>query len=390
MLRYASFIFRSSLRNRRRSLLTIASIAVSLCLLGVLMAMYTVLFLNTEATPAQALRLVVHHRVSITQPLPVSFEQRIRQVPGVRDVMVWQWFGGVYKDARDPKNFFARIVVEPDHFFNIRSELVMPEDQKQQFVRIRSGCIIGRKLADRLNMKIGDKVNITGDIFPVNPELTIVGIYSDPTDTEEESLYFNYLYLREAMGGNNRQDLIGALSVEADTPDNVPRIANAIDEMFANSPYPTKTESEKAFQLSFIAFLGNLKLFLAAICGAVTFTILLVSANTISMSVRERVREVGVLKTLGFSRGAILGMIIGEAVVIAGIGGLLGALMAGGLCTMVRTMPYTAMFFRNLFFTPGVGFTALATALLIGVISSFVPAYSASRTSIIDSLRYAG
>src|SRR5579884_2639080 len=390
MLRYASFIFRSSLRNRRRSLLTIASIAVSLCLLGVLMAMYTVLFLSTDATPAQALRLVVHHRVSITQPLPVSFEQRIRQVPGVRDAMIWQWFGGVYKDARDPKNFFARLVVEPDHFFNIRSELTMPEDEKQQFIHMRSGCIVGRKLANRLNFKIGDKVNIQGDIFPVNPELTIVGIYDDPTDTEEESLYFNYQYLREALGGNSQQDLIGALSVEADNPNDVPKVAQTIDDMFANSPYPTKTESEKAFQLSFIAFLGNLKLFLAAICGAVTFTILLVSANTISMSVRERVREVGVLKTLGFTRGSILGIIIGEAVVIAAIGGVVGSLMAGGLCTMVRNFPYTAAFFRNLFFTPGVAATALATAVLIGFVSSFVPAYGASRTSIIDSLRYAG
>src|SRR5579884_2800760 len=390
MLRYFSFIFRSSLRNRRRSLLTIASIAVSLCLLGVLMAMYTVLFLSTDATPAKALRLVVHHRVSITQPLPFAFEQRIRQVPGVRDVMVWQWFGGVYKDARDPKNFFARLVVEPDHFFNIRSELTMPEDQKQQFMHMRSGCIVGRKLADRMNFKIGDKVPIQGDIFPVNPELTVVGIYSDPTNTEEESLYFNYQYLREALGGNSQQDLIGALSVEANKPSDVPAVAQAIDDLFANSPYPTKTESEKAFQLSFLSFLGNLKLFLAAICGAVTFTILLVSANTISMSVRERVREVGVLKTLGFTRGAILGMIIGEAIVIAALGGVLGSLMAGGLCGFVRNFAYTAAFFHNLFFTPAVAATALATALLIGALSSLLPAWNASRTSIIDALRYAG
>jgi len=390
MLRYLSFVFKSSLRNRRRSVLTVSSIAVSLCLLGVLMAMYTVLFLSNEATPAQALRLVVHHRVSITQPLPVAFEQQIRRIPGVRDVMIWQWFGGVYKDARDPNNFFARLVVEPDHFFNIRSELTMPEDQKQQFLKMRSACIVGKKLADKLHFKIGDRIVIQGDIFPVNPELTVVGIYSDPTNTEEESLYFNYLYLREALGGNSQQDLIGALSVEADNAKDVPRIADAIDNTFANSQYPTKTESEKAFQLSFIAFLGNLKLFLAAICGAVTFTILLVSANTISMSVRERVREVGVLKTLGFTRGSILGIIIGEAVVISAIGGVLGGLMAFGLCSFVRNFPYTEMFFRNLFFTPGVAATAFATALLIGFVSSFVPAYGASRTSIIDSLRYAG
>src|SRR5579884_2351678 len=375
MSRYLSFIFKSSVRNRRRSLLTVASIAVSLCLLGVLMAMYTVLFLSNEATPAQALRLVVHHRVSITQPLPESFEQKIRQVPGVRDVMLWQWFGGVYKDARDPNNFFARLAVEPDHFFNIRSELVMPEDQKQQFIHIRSGCIIGRKLAERLHLHLGDKIPIQGDIFPVNPELTVVGIYTDPTGVEEDSLYFNYLYVREALGPvRPDRDMVGAFLTQVDNANDVPRVAQAIDDTFATSPFPTKTESEKAFQLSFISFLGNLKLFLAAICGAVTFTILLVSANTISMSVRERVREVGVLKTLGFTRESILGMIIGEAVVIAAVGGVAGSLLAAALCGLVRNFAYTAAFFRNLSFSPGVAAVALATAVLVGLISSFVPA----------------
>jgi len=388
MFRYLSFIVKSGLRNRRRSTLTIASIAVSLCLLGVLMAMYRVLFLSNDPSPAQALRLVTHHKVSITQPMPSAFGDRIRQVPGVRDAMIWQWFGGVYKDARDPNNFFARFAIEPERLFRIRSEMQIPDDQKQAFGRLRTGCIAGRELAQKFHWKLGDHIDIVGDIYPVTLELTLAGIYDDPLDND--SLYFNNEYLRQSMLNTGREDEVGAFSVQAETPGDVPRVAKAIDDMFAQSPYPTKTESEKGFQLSFIAFLGNLRLFLAAICGAVTFTILLVSANTISMSVRERVREVGILKTLGFTRGNILNIIIGEAVFIAFAGGIVGSLMAAGLCGAVRNFPYTEMFFRNLTFAPSVAAAAIGVALLIGFASSFVPAWGASRTSILDSLRYAG
>ncbi|MGA2184265.1 MAG: FtsX-like permease family protein [Bryobacteraceae bacterium] len=385
MFRHLSFIVKSGLRNRRRSVLTIASIAVSLCLLGVLMAMYRALFLSDEPSPAQALRMVVHHKVSLTVPLVSAFEARIRQIPGVRAVSAYQWFGGVYKE---PRNFFARLAVEPDEFFRIKSELQLPEDQKQAFQHLRTGCIAGVTLAKKYNWKLGDRITIVGDIFPFNAELTLVGIYNDPEDTD--TLFLNNEYIRQAMQGTRREDLVGAFWVQADNAADVPRVSKAIDDEFANSPYPTKTESEKAFALSFISFLGNLKLFLAAICGAVTFTILLVSANTISMSVRERVREVGILKTLGFTTGNILNIIVGEAVFIAGAGGVLGALLAAGLCDGVRRMPTTAMFFQNLTFSSGVAAAALGVALFIGLVSSLVPAWGAAKTSILDSLRYTG
>ena len=296
MFRHLSFIVKSGLRNRRRSMLTIVSIAVSLCLLGVLMAMYRALFLSDEPSPAQALRMVVHHKVSLTVPLVSAFEARIRQIPGVKAVSAYQWFGGTYKE---PKNFFARLAVEPDEFFKLKSELQLPDDQKQAFQHLRTAAIAGVTLANKYGWKVGDRITIVGDIWPFTLELTLVGIYNDPEDTE--TLFFNDEYIRQAMQGTGREDLVGAFWVQADSAADVPVIAKAIDDQFANSPYPTKTESEKAFALSFISFLGNLRLFLAAICGAVTFTILLVSANTISMSVRERVREVGVLKTLGFT-----------------------------------------------------------------------------------------
>jgi putative ABC transport system permease protein len=385
MFRHLSFIVKSGLRNRRRSALTILSIAVSLCLLGVLMAMYRALFLSDQPSPAQALRLIVHHKVSLTVPLISSFQARIGQIPGVRAVSAYQWFGGVYKD---PKNFFARLAVDPDQFFQLKPELQMPEDQKQAFLHLRTGAIAGVTLAKKYNWKLGDRITIVGDIFPFNPELTLVGIYNDPEDTD--TLFFNNEYIRQAMLNTDRADQIGAFWVQADSAADVPRVAKAIDDEFANSPYPTKTESEKAFALSFISFLGNLRLFLAAICGAVTFTILLVSANTISMSVRERVREVGILKTLGFTTGNILSIIVGEAVFIAAAGGVLGSFMAAFLCDSVKSFPMTAGFFHDLAFTSGVAAAAMGVAIFIGLVSSLVPAWGASKTSILDSLRYTG
>ena len=389
-MRYLSLILKNSLRNRRRSILTIGSIAVSLCILGVLIAMYRAMFLG-DATPAQALRLVTRHRVSLTQPIPIYYRDKIKVIPGVRDIMSWQWFGGTYKDNRDPKNMFPRFATDPDHFFNVMPEYQIPEDQKVAFQRERTGCVITRTLANQLNMKLGDRVTLVGDIFPVTLELKVVGIYDDPEKTS--LLYFSREYLRETLGaGNRNQDLVGAFLVQADSAEDVPRIAATIDHEFESSPFPTKSESEKAFQLSFASFLGNLKLFIMAICGAVTFTILLVSGNTISMSVRERIREVGILKTLGYRPGAILGIILGEAAFISLIGGLLGSLLASAMCTMISHSP-AANFMAGLStlgITPLVGVISMGVALLIGLVSSFLPAWAASRTTILDALRYAG
>jgi len=390
MLRYLGLIVKSSIRNRRRSTLTIASIAVSLCILGVLMAMYRALFYS-EATPSEALRLVCRHRVSLTQSMPISYGQKIERIPGVKEVMVWQWFGGTYKDSRDPNNFFARFGIEPARLFNIYPEYRIPEDQKNAFQRERTACIVSKSLADKLNFKVGDRITLLGDIFPVNLELKVAGIFAQPDSGE--LLYFNREYLREAMGASNpRSDEIGAFLVQASSANDVPRIAAAIDHEFDNAPAPTKTESEHAFQLSFAQFIGNLKLFLMAICGAVAFTILLVSANTISMSVRERIREVGVMKTLGFTPGAILGIILSESAVISLIGGAIGCGLAAGMCLLVSNSPAGNFMqgLATLSLTPLVAALCLLVALVIGLVSSFVPAWGASRTSIIESLRYSG
>lgn len=388
MLRYLSLMVKNSLRNRRRSALTMISIGMSLCLLGVLGALYRGLFLAPPA-PGQELRLVVHHKVSITQPLPAAYEMKIRQVPGVREAMIWQWFGGTYKDARVQANFFARFCVEPDKFFKVRPEISMPEDQQQAFLHLRTGAVASSDLVERMHWKIGEKIFLTGDIFPVNPELTLVGIITDPNTTE--SLFFSQEYLRQMLGNNNsRQDEVGSFQVQVERADQVASVAKTVDDMFANSPAPTKSESEQAFALQFVSFLGNVKLFLMAICAAVTFTVLLVSANTMAMSVRERIREVGILKTLGYTPGTILFMILGEAGVLAVLGGVVGLVLAMGLTRIIRQGPSFMQAMKTLTITPDVASGLLVLAFFIGVASSFVPAYNASRTPILESLKNSG
>jgi len=387
MFRYFSLAFKNSLRNRRRSALTISSIAVSLCLLGLLIAVYHALF-YPEQTPSQALRLVVRHKVSLGQAIPRAYEEKIRHVPGVKEVTVWNWFGGSYKDARDPKNFFARMAVEPKPFFTLRSSLEMPEDERQAFIRDRQGAIVSKDLAEKLDFKVGQRITLVGDIYPINLDLHIVGIFDDPD--APLTMFFNWEYLSNALPVA-RRNFISIVAALADNPDDVPQIAKRIDDMFANSAYPTKTESEQQFALSFVGFLGNIKLFLLAICAAVTFTILLVSGNTMAMSVRERIKEVGVLKTLGFNNDSILGIIVGEAVSIAMIGGVLGLLFAFLMTAVVRKAAGSFMpQLHHLSITPLTALMALGVALLIGVVSSFIPAWNAARTNILDSLRYAG
>jgi len=387
MMKYLPLILKNSLRNRKRTTLTVASIAVSFCLLGFLLAMYRVLFIGNDPTPAQALRLITHHRVSLTQPMPASYEAKIAAVPGVKAVSSWQWFGGVYKDARDPQNFFMRMAGEPDKIFNIFTELQIPEDRKQAFQHDRTGCIAAKALADRLGWKLGQHIAIMGDIFPVNLELTLDGVFDTPDHVE--MVLFNHDYLRESLPASTR-DIVSAYLVQAQTPEDVPLVARAIDNMFDNSPAPTKSETERAFQLSFVSFLGNLKLFLMAICGAVTFTILLVSGNTLSMAVRERVREIGILKTLGFTSGTILGIILGEAGVVAVAGGAIGCALAAGMCGMLRNAVVGVQFLKILRITPEIAAITLAIALFIGIVSALLPAVRAARTPILSSLRYTG
>jgi putative ABC transport system permease protein len=382
MLGYVPLIAKNCWRNRRRTILTILSIAASLSLLGIFMAIYAAFYLS-EPTPGQALRLATRNKVSLVFSMPEAYREKIKRIPGVREVMVSQWFGGVYIDDR-PEHQFPRFAIEPDKIFTIRGELKLPEEQKVAFQRERTACLIGRQLAEKINKNVGDRITLQGDIFPITLELTVRAIFD--SDDNNEILYFDRKYLDESINGVMK-NMAGMFTILADSPDSVPRIAQAVDDEFRNSTTPTKTESERAFQLSFINALGNVKAFLLSICAAVTFTVLLVSGNTMAMSVRERVREVGVLKTLGFTRESILGMILGEAVLLALVGGAIGLAIAAGLCSLVRKAPGFIGQMKTLSIHPPVALACLAVAAAIGLISSLVPAWGAARTPIVEALR---
>jgi len=385
VLKFLPLVVKNSVRSRRRSVLTILSITASLCLLGILGAFYHMFFLS-EATDEQALRLIVRNRVSLARPLPIYYGQEIAQIPGVREVMIFQWFNGTYRDARDPNNFFPRYAIEPEKLAVVHPEYRIDPAQREAFVNERTACIVGRKLAERLGFEIGDHIAIQGDIFPVDLDLTVRGFYD--SDQDNENLFFHNDYLREALAGEGMGNSVGTFVIRAESATDTERIAQAVDEMYRNATMQTKTETEKQFEVSFLAFLGNVKLYLLSICGAITFTILLVSGNTMAMSIRERVREVGILKTLGFPQGTILALMVGEAVAISLVGGVLGLLLADAACGVLRRAPSVYVDMSRVVLPGEMWFICLGVAAMIGVIGSAVPAWNASRRPIVEALRF--
>ena len=287
------FVTKSAFRNKRRSILTVLSISFSLILLTLMMTIWRGFYID-KGSAESAQRLVMRHRVSLTNFIPGYYREKIRTIPGVVAVVPNSWFGGIYKDAK-PENFFAQFGTDPDEFFKVFTDFKIPDDQLAAWQRDQAGVVVDSKLAEKFGWKVGDRINLKGTIYPTNLELTIRGIFTAPQPTQ--SVYFNFKYVEEAVAWAKGQ--AGTFGILADSAEDVPKVASAADAMFHNSPQPTKTESEKAFQLSFVASLGNVKAFILSICLAVVFATLLVSANTMAMSIRERTREVAVLKTLG-------------------------------------------------------------------------------------------
>ncbi len=376
------FVAKNAFRNKRRSILTILSIGFSLLLLTFMMTLWHAFALE-DGSAESSERLVVRHRVSLTFTLPMYYRDKIRTIPGVVAVVPSSWFGGVYKDQK-PENFFARFGTDPDEFFKVFPEIKIPADQIKSWQRDRQGAVVSESLAQKYGWKLGDRIVIQGDIYPVNLELYIRGIYR--SDPDFKSLYFNSKYVEEAVPFFKGQ--AGTFDVLADNPSDVSKIAAAVDDMFHNSPQPTKTESEKAFGLEFVAMMGNVKAFILSICGAVLFATLLVSANTIAMSIRERTREVAVLKTLGFTKLGVLGLFVGEAVALSLVGGLIGACLGRLMVYGFTRAPQ--MTFFPLRMTPLIWFMALAVSALVGLLSAAVPSYHASQVNIVDGLRHIG
>jgi putative ABC transport system permease protein len=377
------FVTKNAFRNKRRSILTVLSISFSLLLLTLMMTIWHSFYLS-DGSSESAQRLVVRHRVSLTFSLPGFYREKIRAVPGVVAVVPVSWFGGIYKDQK-PENFFAQFGTDPDEFFKVFRDIQIPEEQFTAWQRDRQGVIVDDYLANKYGWKLGDRVVLQGTIYPVNLELNIRGIFHSTPDNK--SVYFNAKYVEEAVSFFKGQ--AGTFSILAASPSDVSKIASAVDDMFRNSPQPTKAESEKAFGLEFVAMMGNVKAFILSICSAVVFATLLVSANTMAMSIRERTREVAVLKTLGFTRRRVLGLFVSEAVALSLVGGLIGASLGW---FMVYGLTHSKQFisFFPLKVTPEIWVLALLTAGAVGLLSAAVPSYHASQVNIVDGLRHIG
>jgi putative ABC transport system permease protein len=389
-MKFAPLILKHLRKNWIRTLSTVLAMAVCIFLICTLQTVVDAV--NYGLSTGNASRLVTRDYVSLVFNLPNSYKAKIDAIPGVKKTTIINWFGGVY---RDPKNFFANMAVEPEPFLEIYPEIMLPEDQKQAWFHDGRGCIIGRQLAQKWGWKIGDHFELESFIPPYRVgkpfDFVVDGIFdSDPSKsppTDLNSMYFNYKYLYEATG---QKAGIGTITLLIDDPKNAGRISKAIDAEFENSDTQTKTETEQAFRASFIAMAGNLALLLNGIGLAVAFTILLVTANTMSIAVRERQQEIGVLKTLGFPSGLVMSLILIEALLLGLMGGAVGLLLAGGAIMALPGIPFIGDVVRQF---PGLGLSpkivsyGLGTALLLGLLAGFVPALLAYRARITEVLR---
>jgi putative ABC transport system permease protein len=386
-MKYLGLLWNNVFRNRRRTFLTITSIAVSLFLIATLLTMLSEME-NPPSTPQSALRLIARHRVSLANILPMSYRLKIARVDGVDAVIGSMWFGGVYKD---PKNFFAQFAVDADQFFQIYGDVVLPEDQKAAFVSDRTGALVGENLAQRFGWKVGDRVTLQGALFDFSPELTIRGIYSGGGD-DGSTFYFHWDYFNEGMKklfGTNSEavNFTGFFTIRAKSADLVPSVAEKVDELFKNSSSPTKTESEKAFVLGFLAMMGNVRLLVTSICSVMMFTIVLVAANTMAMSIRERVREIGIMKALGFRKSHILSLLLGESMFLALGGAILGSVLAKLVFAKARLAAATGGMIQQLRVSPGTLLLCATIGLLVGVVSAGIPSWQAARRRVVDALR---
>ena len=378
-MKYRHLIFANLFRKKIRTTLTLGSFAVALFLFG-LLAVVRGAF-NQGLEVAGANRLVVVNKVSIIQPLPISYMDKIARIPGVTLVTHANWFGGVYQDER---NFFPQFAIQDETYRQMFSEFIVPGDQWNAFVGDREGAIVGEDLVKRFHWKVGDRVPIKGTIFPGTWEFNIRGIYkgSRPQD-DTTQFWFRYKYLEERENPYWK-GLIGWYTVRIDNPDNATRVAAAIDDAFANSPWETKTETEKAFAAGFVKQAGNIEFLLLSIGSVVFFTLLLVTGNTMAIAVRERMRELAVLKAVGFSDGFVLSLVLGESLFLAAIGGGLGLLLCK-LFTM-RGDPTGGLLPYFYLALPAV-ILGLLAALGVGLAAGILPAWSAMRLRVVDALR---
>ncbi len=383
-MKYFSVIWSSLKRKKTRSVLTILSILVAFILYAYLSAIR--LGFDSGVEVAGVDRLVMRHKVSLIQFLPESYKARIKQVPGVDSAVHGTWFGGYYQK---PMNFFSQFPVEIEEFLDMFPEYLLSDEQKAAWLTTKTGAVVGRDTADRFGWKVGDRIPIEATTWTRkdgNPtwEFDLVGIYDGAETTTDTTLFFfRYDYFQEArsFGSGN----VGWYWIRVDDPEKSASIAAAADRLFANSPAETKTQSEAAFIQGFAKQIGDIGLIMSAIMAAVFFTILLVAGNSMAQAVRERVQEIAVLKALGFTHGAVLGMVLAESLLLACLGGFAG-LAIGWL--MIFTMGDPTAGTLPVFYFPARDVAlGVVLAILTGLIAGIMPAIKAQRMKIADGLR---
>ena len=375
----AGFIVKNALRNKRRALLCILSVAVSLFLLVSLLVALREITLPPEDVGAAA-RIIVRNKVSLASPLPARQRAVLERIPGVEAVTPFTFYGGKFRDEDFPK--FAQFAVDPKEFMRIVVEAKMQVDQLDAFLKDQRACIVGKITADKYGLKIGDRLNFIGTLWPCDLELKMVGTYQGTID--DRNLFFNHKYFDEAMGNLGQ---VGTWWVKARSIDDMADVLDRINRAFANTSAEVRAETERAFQMSMVSMWGNIKILVRSICSVVVFTLLLVSASTMSMAIRERFRELAVLKAIGFQRSEIFGFILAESFGLAAVGALLGIGGAWALFTHISISKLTDGIFVSFEVTPQIMGVAGTVAAALGIVSALAPAIAMARMSVVEGLK---
>jgi putative ABC transport system permease protein len=377
-MKYMPLIFANLRRKLLRTTFTIGSFAVALFLFGFLAVIHEAFGGGIKAAGVD--RLMVINKTSIIQPLPISYRDQMMRIPGVQAVSFDIWFGGIYQD---PKNFFPTFAIDPDNQRIVYPELAVPEDQWKTFLGDREGAIVGSKLAERYKWKIGDRIPLKAPIYGGSWEFNIDGIYNSTVEGADlKQFWLQYKYLDERRTFGKGQ--IGWYSVKLDSPDSAVRVTKVIDDMFANSPYETKTETMQAMAASWVKQAGNIEFLILAIGGVVFFTLLLVTGNTMATSVRERIGELAVLKAVGFSDKFVLFLVLSESILVALLGGAIGI----GLSKLFTLGGDPTGGILYSFFLPGSAILlGIGAAFAVGFFSGILPAITAMRLNVVNALR---
>ncbi len=381
-MKYSRLIFANLFRKKVRLILTVGSFAVALFLFTFLAVVKSAFSRGTELAGAD--RLVVINRAGLIQTIPLAYYDKILRIPGVKAVTHNNWFGGVYQDE---KNFFPQFVIDMDNQRQVMTEMKIPDDQWKTFVNDRQGAIAGATLAKRFGWKVGDRIPLKNALYgPTSTwEFNLDGIYkNDHPGGDESQFWLQWKYFDETIPSVIK-GLVGWYVVKLDSPDDAVRVAKAIDTEFANSSTETKTETESAFQAGFAKQLGNIELLILTIGGVVFFTLLLVTGNTMAISVRERTGELAVLKAIGFTDRFVLFFVLAESLVIALIGGLIGL----GLAMLAIPVVGAALngFLPTLILSAAMLSAGLGFAVLVGAASGLLPGLGAMRLRVVDALR---